>query len=832
MADAVPLDRLDLPYPRTRLVGRDVERASARASLIEDATPLLSLTGPGGVGKTRLALAIASDVAGHFADGVAWVDLAPIRDPALVVSTVAAALGITPSRETSVEIALIRWLRPRQVLLFLDNCEHLLASVGPLVADLLNQCSALQILASSRAPLRVRGERILLVDPLPLPTNDADSLAAIAGNDAVRLFVERARDARPAFHLAESNAKSVAAVCRALDGLPLAIELAAARITVLSPSALLAQMTHRLQVLCDGPRDAPTRQQTLAATISWSYDLLTPGDQELFRRLTVFRGGFTLAAAQAVAGDPQTDDHEHEMLLALSRLIDHSLIYRMDAGDDARFSLLETIRDFGAEQLVASGEATPIRHRHAAYFRSLVDSLDAWIAAYLPQSQEILDHLEAEYPNIRTALAWLRDAGDAEGVLDLAANLNFFWQLRGHPRDGRAWLAWGLGQEAAGAASARAHGQLALAGVLAMLEGPGPALPLCEESLAFYRDRNDAARIARALVQSAALSLPLDDSDRTTRSIAAALAALADLQETAWAERAACHVRWIRGIQTKDLGDFAGAEAHLREVIAMQQAMAKQTGKEQPHACGPHLTLGSVLHCRNDLEGALEHYRMALEKAWRFQIVGAATVTLARIAGMLALHGRWQEAAKLFGATEAHCDRVGFPFAHNVWRLTRAFGLPQPWQGETHFANQAGTMWAATVQRLPHGIPPIPDPVAAAEIWEAGRALPMADAVAYALTVDALAFQPSMSHTVPAPGMPTNSTQRLALTRREHDVLALLCQRRTNAEIADQLFLSPRTVEDHVSRLLGKLQVTNRRDAAAQAARLGLIGRISPLPFS
>jgi ATP/maltotriose-dependent transcriptional regulator MalT len=363
-----------------------------------------------------------------------------------------------------------------------------------------------------------------------------------------------------------------------------------------------------------------------------------------------------------------------------------------------------------------------------------------------------------------------------------------------------------------------------------MLEGPGLALPRCEESLAFYREENDAPRIARALVQSAALSLPLDDSARTTRYIESALATLADLEPMAWAERAACHVRWIRGVQTKDLGDFAGAEAHLREVIALQQAMARQTGKEQPHACGPHLTLGSVLHCRNDLERALEHYRAALEKGWRYQNVGITAVTLARIAGMLALQGRWREAARLFGAIEAHCDRVGFPFAHNVWRLTRAFGLPQPWQGETHFTNQAGMMWAATMQRLPHGIPPIPDPVAAAELWEAGRALPMAEAVAYALTVDIL--QPSASHIMPAPGLSTSSGRRPTLTRREHDVLTLLCQRRTNAEIAEHLFLSSRTVEDHVSRLLGKLQVTNRRDAAAQAARLGLIVRNDPLPIA
>jgi predicted ATPase len=387
---------------------------------------LLTFTGPGGVGKTRLAVQLARTVQEHYADGVAFVDLSALRDAALVAATIAGALGVREQGGQPLRAALVAHLRERQVLLLLDNAEHLLDAVAAEVAALRAACPGLRLLVTSRVALRVQAEQVYPVPPLALPVaGDGLSVAALEQVPAVALFVQRARAVRPDFGLNEANAATVAALCTRLDGLPLAIELAAARVGVLPPAALLARLGQPLTVLTGGPRDLPARQRTLRDTIAWSYDLLAPWEQALFRQLAVFAGGGTLEAVEAVCAGEDATGAAHDVLAGLGALADASLLVTMAGADGGLCcGLLETIREYALEQLEARGEADAWRGRHAAYFLSLAEAAAPPLDG--PDQAVWLDRLEREHDNLRAALAWAGTAGAADLGLRLASALAKF----------------------------------------------------------------------------------------------------------------------------------------------------------------------------------------------------------------------------------------------------------------------------------------------------------------------------------------------------------------------------------------------------------------------
>jgi predicted ATPase len=677
------------PHPLTRLVGREGQLAAVRALLGRQDVRLITLTGAGGIGKTRLAVAVAMATASMFTDGVVFVDLAPLRDSDAVLATIATAIDIRETGPRPLAHVVAETLASRRLLLLLDNFEHLLPA-APAVTELLQAAPGVKALVTSRQPLRVRGEREISVPPLelPAPPTGAPSADAVR-SEAVTLFVERAQDVRFDLTLNDDDLPAVAEIVTRLDGLPLAIELAATWSRTLTPPVLAARLERRLPLLSGGAQDAPVRHHTMRAAIAWSYDLLQPEEQALFRRLSVFVGGWTLDALAAL----DTPSPRSDRLEQLTRLVDQHLVQAQAApAGDLRYDMLATIREFAHEQVIAHGEERAACERHAAIFVDLAEDVVPHLHG--PQQLASLARLDAEYDNLRAAIDWSLARGSVELATRFGAHLWLFWLLRGQWTEGRTWLrrVLALRGEAPSVSAAEAtFGAGNLAGIQGDLK---EAERLCSTSLAQWRQLNSPSGTARAL---SALGIVALDTGQFERAIALQREAL-PLFELPRDEPWAAHAISSLGLALVQLGDLDAGLARAEEGLTRQLAF----GENWATASGL-VMLADVLLSKGEYRRAAALFASALERWATPNLMGFVLLPLAGLAKLASVAGCAVEAAQLVGLHDAlasEASAVANPYYEQF--LHGAAELASEHLGERAFAMERD----AARQTVPDRITP------------------------------------------------------------------------------------------------------------------------------
>lgn len=808
----------NLPVQLTPLVGREQEVAAVSEILRSPEVRFLTLTGPGGVGKTRLGIEAAKEVIGEFADGVRLVSLAPVRNSDLVVSTVAQTLGLKEVGKRSLFERLKAYLRDKRLLLFLDNFEHV-AEAAPVVTELLAAYPYLKALITSRASLRLSGEHEYPIPPLQLPdSGELPDPERIGSSESVALFVERARAARPDFELTGENARTVAEICTRLDGLPLAIELAATRVKLLPPETMLARLEHTLPLLTGGWLDMPARQRTLRSTLRWSHDLLDEGEQRLFRRLSVFAGGCTLQAAEAVC---DTADYPLPGTLEkLEGLIDKSMVRREEEvdTDQPRFTMLETIQEYALEQLKASGEEETFRRAHAGYYQALAEEAEPKLTT--AEQVAWLGRLEADHNNLRAALRHLAGRGEAEEALRLAGALWRFWYLRGHLTEGRRWLEETLTLSDGGSAALRAKALGGL-GYLSWSQGDFErAKALFEESLGLSRrecERREAAAALNGLGRVAsyargdhaaargfyeeALTIhrELGDGWGIAKSLYFSGVA-ATFQE----DHAAAHPLLEEALETfREVGDREGIadSVGVMGMMALSRANHEEARslveeareimeilRDRPGIIKALSVLGDVSLNQGRPRAAHELYERALAILQDVEDEWWIAWCLEGVAGVATVQEQPARAARLFAAAQA---------------LRDAIGAPRPPAYRSYYEHNL----AAARNLL--------DETAFAAAWQEGQAMTSEQAIEYALE----------RRTVLESAAPkaTPSTDAVGLTDREVEVLRLVSEGLTDGQVAERLYISHRTVSNHLRSVYDKLDVPSRAAAAREAVERGLI---------
>jgi predicted ATPase/class 3 adenylate cyclase/DNA-binding CsgD family transcriptional regulator len=820
--DFPPLKTLDtlpnnLPRQLTSFVGREREIGEVRRLLTT--TSLLTLTGAGGSGKTRLALHVAADVLDQYPDGVWQVELASIADPTLVPQMVASALSVPEQPGRSLTETIVDHLRPKSTLLVLDNCEHLLSNCARFAAALLQACPRLRIMATSREGLGIGGELTYPVPSLSFPEpKQRPSLEQLMHYEAVRLFVERAAFSRPQFAVTSGNVSSVVQVCAQLDGIPLALELAAARVKVLAVEQIAARLRDRFQLLTGGGRTAPARHQTLRAAMDWSYDLLSENERALLRRLSVFAGGWTLEAAEAISSGNGVE--ASDILDLLTSLVDKSLVTVETQDGEARYRLLETVRQYGRDRLLAAGDAIEVRQRHRGWYLRLAEQADFMLRG--PEQALWARRLEAEHDNLRAALEWsTQGESNPEPGLQLAWSLMWFWNTCGYVIEGRQWLEKMVPRASGASPSLQArvlcgagalseklgeyeHARARLAGSLDLfrrLDDAGGAAFALHFLGHVASAQNDLALATRMFEESLALSRGAGDTWGCALTLdcwgsAASRQGDYDLASSLFAESAALFrdqgSRWEvygpvsgLGVVAAARGDDVRAKALLEEGLAM----ARETGRKAAILTAT-LRLGRIAFAQGDRERAAALFKESLVLRKERGDKDGIAACLDALAGVAVTQERPERAARLFGAADVLRETI-----HTV--------VPPAQRAE--YDRHMSTLRAHL------------DETALGAAWAAGRAMTLEQAIEDALALDEASPHPGKKAERPAPA------ERLGLlTAREREVAALIAQGLTNREIASRLVIAERTAEGHVQGILNKLGFNSRAQIAAWAVQQGL----------